>query len=165
MEKSIEKICPKCNTVNPTEANFCRHCRHEFHPIQLIRMDEKSDSQNGDLQNKLTDLQRKLKDSQIREKYWQKQARVGEIKIEILESERHKVIINKVHSLIAILIMIIALLGLYVLMRNGETVQSWFQISYSSWQIVKISFLVVNWKLLVVGFLYFGYVIIFKDRY
>lgn len=24
------KICPKCNTENPVEANFCRHCRYEF---------------------------------------------------------------------------------------------------------------------------------------
>lgn len=24
------KQCPKCHTENPVEANFCRHCRHEF---------------------------------------------------------------------------------------------------------------------------------------
>lgn len=29
MSKST-KICPKCKTENPIEANFCRHCRYEF---------------------------------------------------------------------------------------------------------------------------------------
>ena len=24
------KLCPKCHTENPIEANFCRHCRHQF---------------------------------------------------------------------------------------------------------------------------------------
>lgn len=30
MDNATEKICPKCQTVNPIAANFCRHCRHEF---------------------------------------------------------------------------------------------------------------------------------------
>ena len=24
------KQCPKCNTENPKQAKFCRHCRYEF---------------------------------------------------------------------------------------------------------------------------------------
>ena len=26
----MNKICPRCNTANPAEANFCRHCRYKF---------------------------------------------------------------------------------------------------------------------------------------
>lgn len=30
MMSQLTKQCPKCHTENPMEANFCRHCRHEF---------------------------------------------------------------------------------------------------------------------------------------
>lgn len=30
------KICPKCNTSNPAEANFCRHCGANFRNDMII---------------------------------------------------------------------------------------------------------------------------------
>lgn len=52
-------ICPKCKTDNPAEANFCRHCGHQFKEFSL-----------GVLEKRISDLKKqnvKLKDE--RDKY------------------------------------------------------------------------------------------------
>ena len=32
----MSKICPRCNTANPAEANFCRHCRYQFRRLDGV---------------------------------------------------------------------------------------------------------------------------------
>ena len=54
-------ICPKCKTDNPEEANFCRHCGHQFKEFSI-----------GVLEKRISDLKKqnaKIKDE--RDKYLQ----------------------------------------------------------------------------------------------
>jgi len=45
----MNKTCPKCNTSNPEEANFCRHCGAKF------SNDKKIDSSSVYLQIKMAE--------------------------------------------------------------------------------------------------------------
>lgn len=45
----MNKTCPKCNTSNPAEANFCRHCGAKF------SSDKKIDSSSVYLQIKMAE--------------------------------------------------------------------------------------------------------------
>ena len=59
--KNSNKICPKCNTSNPEEANFCRHCGYEFQAVQ----DAKNENENSlivALQKKIIALQNEIKE-------------------------------------------------------------------------------------------------------
>ena len=74
MDNATEKICPKCQTVNPIAANFCRHCGCEFQPKKVVK--NKKDKPHTDaLQEKIISLQDKIKDYDIREQFWQQKAR------------------------------------------------------------------------------------------
>lgn len=35
-------ICPKCKTDNPEEANFCRHCGHQFKEFSISNFDKRN---------------------------------------------------------------------------------------------------------------------------
>ena len=72
MKKTTEKTCPKCNTSNPAEANFCRHCGYEFQPEKVVKNKSHTDAS---LQEKIISLQDKIKDYDIREQFWQQKAR------------------------------------------------------------------------------------------
>ena len=41
---SINKICPKCNTENPQEANYCRHCGAKFEEKPRVQSYDHSSS-------------------------------------------------------------------------------------------------------------------------
>ena len=70
----MNKICPKCNTSNPAEANFCRHCGYEFQPKKVVE-NKKEKPHTDALLEKIISLQDKIKDYDIREQFWQQKAR------------------------------------------------------------------------------------------
>ena len=70
----MNKTCPKCNTSNPAEANFCRHCGYEFQPKKVVE-NKKEKPHTDALLEKIISLQDKIKDYDIREQFWQQKAR------------------------------------------------------------------------------------------
>ena len=162
----MSKNCPKCNTSNPSEANFCRHCGYEFQSVQVIKQGESGDPKTDDLQNKLIEMQKKIKKLE-------RQLKSEKDKASTYQSEKnyYSRLVNKsllgkrcITSSVGI---IIAIIVLYTLMQNGESVQAWFHVDYSSWQTIKSSLFAISWILLVAGISYLCFAIYTydKDRY
>lgn len=108
----MNKICPKCNTSNPAEANFCRHCGYEFQSVRVIK-----DGEGGDLQTDEIEQIRQKQAIDWEEKEMQYKTKQDEMqkKIEELEYlhyfDTKKLFFNKVIILLPLVILCSFLLG------------------------------------------------------
>ena len=101
MEITTEKICPKCQTVNPIAANFCRHCGCEFQAAQDVKNGNEN-SLIAALQKKIIDLQSEIKEHHEQENFWQKKANnwhQKEIQYKVKQGEMQKKIKELEHQL------------------------------------------------------------------
>ena len=177
----MNKICPKCNTSNPAEANFCRHCGYEFQSVRVIKDGEGGDMQTDEIEQirqkqaidwEEKEMQYKAKQEEMQKKIkkLERQLKLEKEKVLTLQSTKNyysRLMDNSLlrkRCIISSIGIIIAITILCTLMRNSEVVQSWLQIDYSSWQTLKSSLLAISWALLVAGIAYLCYAIYTYDK-
>lgn len=177
----MNKTCPKCNTSNPEEANFCRHCGYEFQSVRVVKDGEGGDMQTDEIEQirqkqaidwEEKEMQYKTKQDEMQKKIkkLERQLKAEKDKASTYLSEKsyYSRLVNnsllRKRCITSSVGIIIAIIVLYTLMQNGESVQAWFHVDYSSWQTLKSSLLAISWVLLVAGIAYLCYAIYTYDK-